>query len=143
MEDIPTMKMMKKSTGVLIALLLVLVFAVPPTAFAGDLSAAQQKALKSAGVQVYPGSTYVTGDNVDATLVMWFGTTDSPGKIMDWYKGKLSGWSEMTISGSRVIYKGPKGMDSKDLNSKPYIFARTKDETPEKNDAEITVRIPK
>ncbi|MFV1956904.1 MAG: hypothetical protein ACC669_03930 [bacterium] len=134
---------MKRSIGVVIAVLLLLVFAAPPAALAGDLSAAQQNALKNAAVPVYPGSKYVTGDNIDATLVMWFGTTDSPEKIMDWYKKKLSGWSEMTVSGSRVIYKGPKGMDSKDLNSKPYIFARTKDETPEKNDAEITVRIPK
>ncbi len=134
---------MKKTIGGLMALLLVLVFTAPPAALAADLSAAQQNALKNAVVPVYPGSTYVTGDNIDETLVMWFGTTDSPEKIMDWYKKKLSGWSEMTVSGSRVIYKGPKGMDSKDLNSKPYIFARTKDETPEKNDAEITVRIPK
>ncbi len=134
---------MNKTIGILMALLLLFVLAAPPTALAEDLSAAQQKALKSAAVPVYPGSTYVTGDKIDATLVMWFGTTDSPEKIMDWYKKKLSGWSEMTVSGSRVIYKGPKGMDSKDLNAKPYIFARTKDETPEKNDAEITVRIPK
>lgn len=142
MEDIPTMKTMKRSTNVLIALFLVLVFTAPPTALAEDLSAAQKKALETAGVPVYPGATYMTGDDGIAT-VMWFGTKDSPDMIMDWYKGNLSGWSEMTASGSRVTYKGPKGMDAKDLNSKPYIFARTKDETPGETDSEITVRIPK
>jgi len=133
---------MKRSTGVLMALLLVLVLALAMTALAEDLSAEQVKALESVGVQVYPGASYTTGDNEVATI-MWFKSKDSPDKIMDWYKGKLPGWSEMDVNGSRVIYKGPGGMEAKDLSTKPYIFTRTTDETPGSTDSEITVRIPK
>ena len=132
---------MKRSTGVLMALLLVLVLALAMTALAEDLSAEQVKVLESVGVQVYPGAYYLTGDDSDAATVMWFGTKDSPDKIMDWYKGKLSGWSEITANGSRVTYKGPGGIDAKDIPTRSYIFARITDETPGSTDSEITVRI--
>ena len=136
---------MKKTIGVMVTLFLALVFAAPYTAQAEDLgvfSAAQQKILKSTGIPIYPGGTYMTGDNEIAT-VMWFGTKDSPKKIMDWYEKNLSGWSVLVANGSKVVYKGPKGMDAKDLNSKPYIFARTTDESGVSTDSEITIRIPK
>ncbi|MCJ7499104.1 hypothetical protein MUP29_02515 [bacterium] len=133
---------MKRSTGVLMALLLVLVLALATTALAEDLSAEQVKALESVGVQVYPGASYTTGDN-DVATIMWFKSKDSPDKIMAWYKEKLSGWSEMDVNGSRVIYKGPGGLEAKDLSTKPYIFTRTTDETPGSTDSEITVRIPR
>ena len=134
---------MKKMVMVAAILLAVAMVASGPAAtYAEDLSAAQQKILKDTGVPVYPGATYMTGDDSDAT-VMWFGTKDSPDKIMDWYKGKLSGWSEITVNGSRITYKGPGGIDAKDIPTRPYIFARTTDETPGSKDSEITVRIPK
>jgi len=136
---------MKKLSGVLVALLMFLVCSVPPTAQAGDLgvfSPAQQKILKSTGVPVYPGATYTSGDNEIAT-VMWFGTKDSPDKIIDWYKSKLSGWSEMTVNGSRILYKGSGKIEAKDLNTRAYLWARNKNETTGDTDVEITIRIPK
>jgi len=133
---------MKRWTGVLTAMLLILVLVPAVTALAEDLSADQVKALESTGVPVYPGASYTSGDNEVAT-VMWFKSKDSPGQIMDWYKEKLSGWSELTTSGFRVIYKGPGGAEPKDLPTWPYVFARTTDETTGSTDSEITVRIPK
>ncbi len=133
---------MNKTIGILMALLLLLVFAAPLTAFAEDLSAAQETILEATGVPVYPGATYTTGDDEIAT-VMWFKTKDSPEKIMDWYRGKLSGWSEMDVNGARIIYNGPKGMKSGDLSKKPYVWARIADESGVSKDSEITVRIPK
>ncbi len=68
---------MKKLSGIMIALLLVLVFAAASTAYAEDvsvfpaqdLSAAQQKAMQTAGVPVYPGSVYVSGSDSVATVM--------------------------------------------------------------------------
>ena len=133
---------MKKVMLALILLAAVTVAAVPLSANAEGLSAAQQKILKSTGVPVYPGSTYTTGDNEIGT-VLWFSTTDSPDKIMAWYEKKLSGWSVLVLNGSKVVYKGPKGMVAKDLSSKPYIFAEAKHEIPDDTEVEITIRIPK
>jgi len=136
-------KRMKTSTALLVVVsLAILVFAGSLAAFAEDLSPEQLKILESNGIPLYPGATYRTGDN-EAATVMWFGTQDPPGKVMDWYKDKLSGWSEITVNSSRVIYKGPAGADPKDLSTWPYVFTRITDETPGSTDSEITIRIPR
>ena len=101
---------MQRSTLAPLALSLVLVLFTSQAAVAEELSAAQLGALESAAVPLYPGSIYLTGDDSVAT-VMWFSSDDSPDKIMDWYKDKLSDWSEMESNGSRVIYKGPPGIE--------------------------------
>ncbi len=138
------MKKMIVVTAILVSVAMMV--AGPVLLYAAEMSTAQLKALERTGIPVYPGATYVTGDE-SAAMVIWFGTTDPPEKIMDWYRDRLSGWSETSFNGTSVIYKGPKGLDAKALSakpySKPYLFARSKDETPEKNDAEITVLIPK
>ena len=119
---------MKKMVMVAAILLAVaMVASGPAITYAEDLSATQLKALEGAGVPLYPDATYTTGDDEVATI-LWFKSLDSPENIMNWYKDKLSGWSEMDVNGSRVIYKGPGGLEAKDLSTKPYIFTRTKDE---------------
>ncbi len=133
---------MQRSTLGPLALSLVFVLFTPQAAVAEELSAAQLGALESAGVPLYPGSTYTAGDDEIATI-MWFKSTDSPDTIMDWYKDKLSDWSELDAGGSRVIYKGPAGMIAADLSTVSYLWARTKDESGVSTDSEITIRIPK
>jgi len=133
---------MQRSTLVTLALSLVFVLFTPQAAVAEELSAAQLGALESAGIPLYPGSTYTTGDDEIATI-MWFRSTDSPDTIMDWYKDKLSDWSELDAGGSRIIYKGPVGMIAADLSTIPYLGARTTDESGVSTDSEITIRIPK
>ena len=131
--------MMKRIVVIAIALMFSVALG---TALAEDLSAEQVKALESVGVQVYPGASYTTGDDEVATL-MWFKSMDSPDKIMAWYEENLSGWSVLVVNGSKVVYKGPKGKEAKDLSTMAHIWARTTDETPGSKDSEITVRIPK
>ena len=133
---------MQRSIFIALALSLVFVLFTPQAAVAEELSAAQLDVLESAGIPQYPGSTYTTGDDEIATI-MWFRSTDSPDTIMDWYKDKLSDWSELDAGGSRVIYKGPAGMTSADLSTVPYFWARTTDESGVSTDSEITIRIPK
>lgn len=135
---------MKKMVMVAVILLaVVMVAAGPAPIYAEDLSSAQVKALEGAGVPVYPGANYLTGDDSDAATVMWFHTKDSPDKIMDWYKGNLTGWLEMTVNGSRITYKGPGKIEAKDISTRSYVFARTTDESGVAVDSEITIRIPK
>lgn len=111
--------------------------------YAEELSSSQQKALESVGVTVYPGASFTTGDESDTFIVLWFSSKDSPTKIMDWYKQKLSNWSEIVINESQVLYKGPPNLDPKELSSKPYIFVRRTTESGVSEDSEITIRIPK
>ena len=134
---------MKNLINVLLSLSLVAFFAVAQASLGEDTgpTAAQQEALKSSGIPTYPDSRYVTGDEGTAT-VLWFRSEDSPDEILDWYKEKLADWSEMTVNGSRVIYRGPKGMDSGELSNKAYIFVRIPTESGVVEDAEITIRIP-
>jgi hypothetical protein len=132
---------MQRSTLVPSALALVFVLFTPHTAVADELSAAQLDALESAGMPLYPGSSYTTGDDEIATI-MWFKSTDSPDTIMDWYKDKLSDWFELDANGSRVIFKGPAGLTAAELSTVPYLWARTTDESGVSTDSEITIRIP-
>ncbi len=133
---------MKKTCKILVAFLMLFGLALPSMAPAADLTPDQVQALKDAGIPVYPGSKYVSGDN-DAAIVMWFDTEDTVDKIMDWYEDKLPGWSATAINDRRVVYKGPKGLEVKQLSTKPYIFAVKTDNYPGDNTREITVRIPK
>lgn len=133
---------MKSLLRTVIVFALITAVSLPLAALAEDLSADQLKLLESNGIPLYPGATYTTGDNGDV-MVMWFGTKDPPDKIIDWYKKNLPGWSEVTTNGTRVVYKGPKGLEPKDLQSRPYIFSRIIDESPGSAGSEITVRIPK
>jgi len=135
------MRKLKRSTSILIAPFLMLVIAATQAAVAEELSAVQLGALESADIPLYPGSTYTTGDDEIATI-MWFKSKDSPDEIMDWYKDNLSGWSELDVNDSRIIYKGSEGIETKDLSTKVYIWARTTDESGVSTDSEITIHIP-
>lgn len=133
---------MRIPTGGMLTLLLVTVLSFAPATSAEDMSAAQTGSLEAAGVPVYPGSTYTTGDDEVATI-MWFSSSDSPDQVLDWYADQLSDWSEVVVNGSRIIYKGPSGIESKDLSTVVYLWARITDESGVDADTEITVFIPK
>lgn len=132
---------MKRKAGILLALALVLILSTAQAVTSEDLAGHQVSALESAGVPVYPGSVYLTGDDEVATI-MWFSSDDSPDEIMDWYKAQLDGWSEIEVNGTRAIYQGPPGVASSELSAFPYVFARVTDESGVEPDSEITVRIP-
>jgi hypothetical protein len=135
--------------GFLVLVLAVVGFALPGVmqSHAGELSDAQKEALLNVlateKIPVYPGASFTSGNAKADQSVLWFTSKDAPEKIMDWYKGKLSGWSEVTSqAGSRVMYKGKPGIKMEDLITHSYIFARVRNEAPSK-DSEITVRIVK
>lgn len=134
---------MKRLINILLALSLVVFFGTAQASLGEDTdpTAAQQAALERSGIPIYPGSRYVTGDE-SAAIVMWYRSADSPDEIIDWYKENLSDWSEITVNGSRVVYQGPKGMDSGELSTKAYIFVRVPTESGVVEDAEITIHVP-
>ena len=128
-------------TVILIPALLV-VLAAPSVIRAESLSAAQEEALQREAIPTYPGSSLTTSDDEDALTVLWFKSSDSPGKIMGWYRQQLSSWPEIESNGMTVLYKGPPGLDVKQLSDKPYIFTRSTTES-EPVMSEITIRLPK
>jgi hypothetical protein len=127
---------------VILAAALLAALAAPSPLRAESLSAAQEEALQGLAVSLYPGSSFTTGDDGDGLTVLWFKSADSPAKIMSWYRQQLPGWIEIETNGVTVLYKGPAGLDVKDLSDKPYIFTRSTTES-EPVMSEITVRIPK
>jgi hypothetical protein len=132
--------------GKVLAGLLVVLFIISITASVGmaeDLSEAQQAALDRESVPTYPGAFFLTSDDRDEKLVLWFQSSDSPEKIMVWYRQQLPAWSVLkTQNGQTVIYKGPAGLEAKQIPDKPYIFTRLTTES-EPVASEITVKLSK
>lgn len=93
-------------------------------------------------IERYPGSSFTTSDVTEELTVLWFKTTDTPAKIMAWYREELSGWSEIESNGMAVLYKSPPGLEAKELADKPYVFTRSTTES-KPVASEITVRLPK
>lgn len=126
-----------------VLLILALLSFVLTGTYAEELSSSQKKALESVGISIYPDASFTTSDESETHTVLWFSSKDSLTKIMDWYKQKLSGWSEIEVNGTKVLYKGPPNLDPKELSSKPYIFVRRTTESGVSEDSEITIRLPK
>jgi hypothetical protein len=132
---------LRAKSGILAATLLALL--VTPLALqAEDLSSAHQQALQDQGIPAYPGSTSTTSDDTEELTVLWFRSSDPPSKIMGWFREQLAGWSELESNGMAVLYKGPPGLEAKELGDKPYIFTRSTTESDPVN-SEITIRLPK
>jgi len=127
---------------IFLAINLLLVFVVSSTIQAEDLSAEHQQALQSEAIPSYPGSIFISSDDTEELTVLWFQTSDSPAVIMAWYRQQLSYWSEIETSGTKVLYKGPPGLEVGQISDIPYIFSRRTTES-DANMSEITIRLPK
>lgn len=103
----------------------------------------QKSALESAGVPVYPGATYLTGDENDG-VSLWFLSADTPDTIMDWYAENLPDWAVTTINGVRVVYKGSAEIGLEELQNVPYVFVTSGEQLGRGGDYgnEITISIP-
>ncbi len=113
-----------------------------PMASAGSLTPAQQEALHQAEVPVYPDASFMTGDDDGASMMLWFQSSDSSEKIMDWYREKLSSWSVVDANGMTIVYKGPPGLDIQQVSGKPYVYTRPYTATVPAS-TEITIGLPK
>ena len=129
-----------KNTLLITTFLIILI--VPFITQAEKLSGAHQETLQREAIPVYPGSSFTTSDIGDTLTVLWFKSSDSPATIMAWYKQQLTGWFEIEANGMVVLYKGPPGLEAKQLSDKPYIFTRSTTES-EPISSEITIRLPK
>lgn len=92
---------MLKKTALLIALG-VLVAAGP--AIGGDLPADVKAGFDKAGMKIYPGAVYCTGQ------LEWgirFATSDSPEKVQKWYQAQYPQWSVQDKFGLWTFYDGP------------------------------------
>lgn len=112
-------------------------------AFGQNMTESQKSALESVGVPMYPGSSFLTADE-DGHVVLWFRSADKPDTIMDWYEENLTDWSAATIGSTRVVYKGPAGLEQEEIMTVPYVFVTSAEKlgNDPDDDNEITVRIP-
>lgn len=135
--------MMKHISGLLLGLIVVLAMLGPQTAFGQGMTEEHKGALETAGVPIYPGAIFLTSDE-SGHLVLWFSSPDEPDAIMDWYEENLPDWTASTLSGTRIIYKGPAGLEQAEILALPYVFVTSAERlgnAPD-DDNEITVRLP-
>lgn len=134
---------MTNKTSLFWGLTAILVLLGGQAAFGQDMTESQRNALETINVPMYPGSSFITADE-DGHMVLWFSSADDPDAIMDWYEEQLPDWSSATIGGTRVVYKGPAGLEQEEIMSFPYVFVSSAERLgrdPGENN-EITVRIP-
>ncbi len=134
---------MNNKTNLFWALCAIIFLLGPQAAPGQEMTETQQSALESAGVPVYPGSSFLTADE-DGHVVVWFSSADEPDAIMEWYEEQLPNWSAATIAGTRVVYKGPAGLGQEDIMAYPYVFVSSAEKLghdPDQ-DNEITIRVP-
>jgi hypothetical protein len=124
-------------------LVAILVLLGGQVAFGQDMTETQKNALESVGVPMYPGSSFLTADE-DGHVVLWFSSADEPDTIMDWYEENLPDWSAATIGSTRVVYKGPAGLEQEEIMALPYLFVMPAEKlgNDPDDDNEITLRIP-
>lgn len=134
---------MENKNGLFWGLIAILVMLSAPVASGQEMTESQKSALESVGVPMYPGSSFLTADE-DGHVVLWFGSADKPDAIMDWYEENLPDWSAATIGGTRVVYKGPAGLEQEEIMAVPYVFVTPAEKlgNDPDDDNEITVRIP-
>ncbi len=82
--------------------LVAMVTAVP--AFGGDLPADVEAGFAKAGMKIYPGAVYCTGQ---LEYGVRFATSDSPEKVMKWYREQYPQWSVQDKFGLWTFYDGP------------------------------------
>jgi hypothetical protein len=94
-------EVMNKKT-VLMILLGIMVAAAP--SFGGDIPGDVKAGFDKAGLKIYPGAVYCTGQ------LEWgvrFATSDSPEKVMQWYQEQYPQWSVQDKYDLWTFYDGP------------------------------------
>lgn len=61
-------------------------------------------AMEKAGVPMYPGAVYCTGD---PTIGIRFATSDAPEKVQAWYRERLAGWTLFNEFGMWALVDAP------------------------------------
>lgn len=75
--------------------------------YAGNLPAADQDLIKSAGIPIYVGAEFVNGNH---DVGFRFATSNSPEDVRAWYTKQLSAWSLYSEYGGWILYEGKPGL---------------------------------
>jgi len=102
-------------------------------AIAAELPAADAALIEKAGVPLYPGATFATG-NEDTGFR--FATAEAPETVRNWYRKKLAGWSLFDKFDSWILYDGEAGASMGDLMSKSQVQVQANENLPEWHDVD-------
>ena len=98
---------------------------ISTSAYAADLPAADSKLIKAAGVPIYPGATFINGNQ---DVGFRFATRKSPEDVRSWYAEQLPAWSLYKEFGGWILYDGKLGLGMGELMSKNQVSAQTNEQ---------------
>lgn len=87
--------------------LALLIAMMASTLLAAEMPAQIKAAFDRAGVPIYPGAVFCTGDAQAMGVSALLATSDGVEKVRKWYQTKLSGWKVADGPGSWVLVDGP------------------------------------
>jgi hypothetical protein len=111
----------------MLTFVLCLVALATPVA-AAELPAADAALIEGAGVPLYPGATFATGNK---DVGFRFATSEAPEVVRKWYQEKLAGWSLFDQYNSWILYHGEPGASMADLMSRDQVQVQTNENLPE------------
>ena len=95
---------------------------------AADLPAADAALIEGAGVPLYPGATFATGNK---DVGFRFATSESPDVVRKWYQEKLASWSLFDQYNSWILHEGEPVKGLGELMSRSQVQVQTNDMLPE------------
>ena len=108
-------------------LITLLIMFAAPLLGAETLPVNTRAAFDKVGVAVYPGSVYCTGD---PDMGVRLATSDSPEKVREWYREKLSDWSVFDKFGMWALVEGTDVESMVDLMKNNYLIVNENSELP-------------
>ena len=110
----------------LVTLMLAVPLATPVTA--ADLPAADAALIESAGVPLYPGAAFATGNK---DVGFRFATSDEVASVREWYREKMGDWRLFDEYGSWILYPGEPVEGLGELMSRHQPQVQTNENHPE------------
>jgi hypothetical protein len=111
-----------------------------PVVGAADLPAADATRIEKAGVPLYPGAAFATGNK---EVGFRFATSETPESVRQWYQEKLDDWLLFDEYGSWILYRGEPVKGLGELMSRDQVQVQANENLPEwhKLDESMTTEI--
>ena len=91
----------------------------------GSLSPQDEKAIKDAGLAVYPGSVVLP-----SAIGIKFASSDGVEKVRSWYSEKTSGWAVFDDGSMWILYNGKPGLNPIEVMSKSQVLIDSDENLP-------------
>lgn len=92
------------------------------------LTPQDEKAIKDAGLAVYPGAVVVLAG--PGAMGVQFATADTPIKVRSWYQERNADWAIFDYGDMWAMYDGKPGLNPLDVMSKTQVLINTNENLP-------------